>query len=81
MNQKRLAALLKMAQAKQAKLDGICGAMAIELQPFFTHEISVDFQPGDGFCVIWEDGVFDAPNNIPVSDAIKSIVKDAKAFL
>ena len=57
-------------------MDSACGNIASILQPFFKAEISVDFQPGDGFVVIWEDSCFSAPNNKPVQDVVEKINED-----
>lgn len=72
---------LKIAIKAKGQMDSACGNIASILQPFFKEEISVDFQPGDGFVVIWEDGVFAAPHNLPVDDAVRAIQKDHVLFL
>ena len=78
---KNINKLLKKADAGRATMESACGQIASTLQPFFSDEISVDFQPGDGFVVIWENesGKF-APHNIPVGDVISKIKKDRFAF-
>lgn len=73
--------LLKQAENAKVLMDGACGQIASILQPFFKAEISVDFQPGDGFVVIWEDGCFSAPNNRPVEDVVIDIKNDPLCFL
>ena len=73
--------LLNDAERARCKMESACGKIASVLQPFFPEEISVDFQPGDGFVVIWEDGAFAAPNNVPVMDALNKIKVDKFAFL
>lgn len=77
---KEIKKLLKKAENAKAKMDGACGEIANSLQPFFTSEISVDFQPSDGFVVIWEDGAFTAPNNLPVEEVLSAIKKDPLFF-
>ncbi len=61
-------------------MDSACGNIARILQPFFKEEISVDFQPGDGFVVVWEDDVFRAPNNKTVEDVVLQIKGDPLCF-
>ena len=77
---KDISKLLKDAEKAKSRMDGACGQIASILQPFFTEEISVDFQPGDGFVVIWEDGSEKAPNNVPVQDAVSKIKTDKFSF-
>lgn len=78
---KNISNLLKKAEKGRSQMDGACGQIARILQPFFAEEISVDFQPGDGFVVICEDGFAAAPNNLPVDDAVRIIQNDQNAFL
>ena len=79
--QKDIKRLLNRAITLEGKMKGCCGAMADSLQPYFPSEISVDYQPGDGFCVIWEDGQCGAPNNVPVLEVLENIKKDETAYL
>jgi hypothetical protein len=72
--------LLKQAENAKGRMDGACGQIASILQPFFKAEITVDFQPGDGFVVIWEDGAFTAPNNLPVEEVLLAIKTDKICF-
>lgn len=79
-NNAEIKKLLKRAEKARLKMDTACGQIAIILQPFFNQEISVDFQPSDGFVVVWEDGVFNAPNNYTVQRVIDLIKKDPHCF-
>ena len=71
---------LKIASKAKGQMDSACGNIASILQPFFKAEISVDFQPGDGFVVIWEDGCFSALNNRAVEDVVGQIKDDPLFF-
>jgi hypothetical protein len=78
---KNINKLLKDAEKARSKMESACGQIASNLQPFFDEEISVDFQPGDGFVVIWEnESKHFAPHNIPVEDVVNKIKKDILAF-
>lgn len=72
--------LLKQAIDLNGILHSICGEIATELQPFFSNEIGVDFQPSDGFVVVWEDGSHKAPNNERVLDVIANIERDILCY-
>ena len=78
---KKVQRLLKKAERLRQEKDAICDAIASELQPYFRHEITVDYQNGDGFVVIWQDSVFLPPNNKNISDAIDDIKSDPNCFL
>lgn len=77
---KEIQKFLKIAHTAKGQMDSACGNISRILQPFFNAEISVDFQPGDGFVVIWEDGCFSAPNNKTVEDVILQINDDPLCF-
>lgn len=82
--EKQIRRHLARAEKALGEMESRCGAIAAMLQPHFKHEISVDFQPGDGFVVIWEDEAKlteQAPNNVPVMDAVAAIKKDSSHFL
>jgi len=79
--QKEVKRLLDAAIRLEGKMKATCGAIAEILQPYFVNEISVDYQPGDGFCVIWEDGQYKAPNNVPVREVLENIKKDETFYL
>jgi hypothetical protein len=79
--QKEVKRLLNVAIRLEGKMKATCGAMADNLQPYFVSEISVDYQPGNGFCVIWEDDQYKAPNNVPVKEVLENMKKDETLYL
>ena len=81
MNTRKIKGKLKKAHTGLGILNSACGSIAEELQPFFGHEISVEFQPSDGFVVIWEANDGCAPHNVPVMDAVEKIKNNPNTFI
>jgi hypothetical protein len=77
---KKVKALLKKAISYEGKMQVTAGELALEFQPFFPVEISVEYQPGDGFVIVGENAAHKAPFNIPVLDAFENIKKNHKFY-
>lgn len=71
MDKKLINRQLKLASKGESLMSNACGEIAIELQSYFDFDISVFFDEGDGFVVLWdaEDG------NVPINEAVEEVVK------
>lgn len=68
---------LILANKYQQKVDSLCNEMADELQEFFLEDITVDYNPSDGFVVVYDEYNGDgAPLNIRVSEVALNISSD-----
>lgn len=81
MNTRKVKQAAARAEKLESRLHDQCSIIAMELQPFFAQEITVEFQSGDGLVVVWEDNVHLAPNNVPIQDILARLKKNTSAFL
>lgn len=72
----------KLASAHKAleAMQNHCEIIAKELQPYFEEEISVFWQPSDGFVVIQETEECNAPSNYSVNQVIEELKNDKNAY-
>ena len=84
MDERRYNTLKNNCKKAENKLDSAVGALAKELQPYFKDEISVFYQPSDGFVVLVLNDTptyEEAPPNLPIDEVFKTINKDPKFYL
>ena len=67
----------KLKQANKARLimDVTLEGIASTLQPFFSVDISILWQPSDGFVIVSEYDNRDSPKNIPIDHSILELKK------
>jgi len=68
---------LRRARKAERELHTQCSILTEMLQPFFSEEISVLFQPSDGIVVLHDD----ANLNTQIEEVFNEITNDLNAFL
>ncbi|MHA1382003.1 MAG: hypothetical protein ACTSRG_26830 [Candidatus Helarchaeota archaeon] len=77
---KKLRKLESIAQTAENDLHSKCADIAMFLAPMVDFEISVGFQPSDGFVVIFEKNVFDAMVNEGLEEFYNNVTKDRNYY-
>jgi hypothetical protein len=83
MNKKKYEILKKRCNIAESDLNTATGRMEAEMQPFFKSEITVLFQPSDGFVVLVldTDSIGNAPSNLGIDEVFKTISENPKFYL
>jgi hypothetical protein len=86
MDKKKFNKALKIASDGESRMAVGCADLTILFQPYFDREISVLYQSSDGFVILRD--AFDcgrmnmnAPENIPINEALEIIGKNPKAYI
>ena len=85
MDKKKFSAALKKAQKCESMLKHACSDLEFIFQPYFSDEISVLYQPADGFVILhdtdmacgWECG----NKNTGVKEAFECIQENPKHYI
>ena len=70
-------------EEKKGELDASLFKMEKFFKPYFKDKIYVDHQPSDGFIIIveFENSGLNAPNNIPIEYALKTIEEYPRHYI
>lgn len=80
MNLKDFNKTVKKANKALGELNNYCGSLSMMFQPYFNEEISVMYQMGDGFVVVYETDCFSAPKNDPIEEVFNNIKSDKNFY-
>ena len=78
MNKGKFKEALSIANKGESILNAGCGLLEEMFQLYFDVEISVEYQPSDGFVIVHEVDGF--PLNEPVKTAFEAIDNDKDAY-
>ena len=75
--------LKKRCQKAENELNSATERMALEMQPYFKSEITVFYQPSDGFVILVldTDVTSKAPSNLGIDEVFETITENPKFYL
>lgn len=83
MKKTKYEALKKICNRAENNLTAATDRLAMEMQPYFKSEITVFYQPSDGFVVLPldTDTAGRAPSNLGIDEVFETICKDPEFYL
>ena len=81
MKASKIKASLVAAKKAMDKMNSHCYLIEKELQEYFKSEVTVFWQPSDGFVILQDEGASKAPRNYSVEEVLTNLAIDKKYYL